>query len=153
MRRRFGLRRRSALALLALASGILFAPALARADLLINNLNEANAVDTNARVPGHVAPASVLSPSGPATVRSSMTGTLNLMALVAVCVHPPIDPPPPTVPPTTPPPVTPPPTTGTGIIQSEGGAPEPGSLVIALIGAGAAGVASFMRRRTPAQLA
>jgi hypothetical protein len=150
--------------LLALAIGTLTLPASARADLLVNDLGDRAAAPGLApQAPGQVAPPVAICPFGPAVVPAREARSANLLTLLGVCFLPPISEP------------TPPPGDG-GVISGTGGgggstpvapitpvtpigpinpggpviasvSPEPGSLLIGLIGAGAASLASLVRRR------
>jgi hypothetical protein len=148
------LRHRVAIVLLAPALGILSTAGIARADLLVNDLGDQTSPAVVApQNQVHVAPAVAFCPHGPAAAEPDRAvDSRVLLVLLGVCVHPPISPPgnDPTGG-----------SSGGGVISSSGGSkgggggtgtiastsPEPGSLLIGLIGAGLAGLGGLARRR------
>jgi hypothetical protein len=157
-----GSRNRPVIALFALAIGILGLHGTAHADLLINDWNDRDAPlavvpHDSTRVMTPVA----FCPCGPRTLAvADATDSSAWLALVGVCIHPPI---------------TDPGQGGTVISGSSGGgggtshptspggggdtgtvastSPEPGSLFIGLIGVGVAGVTNLVRRKRRAEVA
>jgi hypothetical protein len=153
------LRHHAMIALLVSAAGIVLTPGIASADLLVNDLSDrAMPQGVTPQTPGHVAPAVAFCPRGPAAVEQEGPGDAGmLLALLGVCVHPPINPPPANPPPGDP---------GGGVISSSSGggggggtgtiasvSPEPGSLLIGLIGAGLVGFGEIVRRKRLTRLA
>jgi hypothetical protein len=159
-----GLPLRPAIALLTLTLSFLAAPGFARADLLVNDLSDRAAPGgVTILEPTRVAPAVAFGPYGPAAEEPAPSFDAGgLLALFGVCVHPPISDP------------------GSGshgsggggsthggggggggtVIGSQGGggsiastSPEPGALLIGMIGASLAGLVVLARRRRLALLA
>src|SRR6516162_3141010 len=88
-------RHRVAIALFAPVLGILSTAGAARADLLVNDLNDQTIpAGVTPQNPGHVAPAATFCPHGPAAAEQARAVDPRvLLALLGVCLHPPINPP------------------------------------------------------------
>jgi hypothetical protein len=147
------LRLRPRISWLTLALGVLATPAVARADLLVNELGDRAAVSgVVPQDPARLGPATAYSPLGPATRETAPElEPVGLLALVGVCIHPPVNDPGSAH------------TSGGGVISGSSGggggntsgggghitstSPEPTGLLIGLIGAGVAGVTAVSRRR------
>jgi uncharacterized membrane protein YgcG len=168
MERFVSLRQRPAIALLTLSLCVLALPGIARADLLVNDFNDATASSAAiACDPNQVAPAVAFCPRGPADEEPTpVLGSGGLLALFGICVHPPIDPPSTTSKSTT----AISGSSGGGSSKTGGGgghttgggggtvtiastSPEPASLLSGLLGAGLAAVAALARRKRLALLA
>jgi hypothetical protein len=143
MAKTYDLRIRPRISWLTLVLGILATPAAARADLLVNELNDKPvATGVVAQNPSHLSTASAFCPVGPAPREAAVElEPTVLLAMLTVCIHPPVDPP-------SPPPVISGSSGGGGnTIHTASVSPEPNGLVIGLIGAGVAGLTVVVRRR------
>jgi uncharacterized membrane protein YgcG len=156
MRLSLGFRYCTALTALTLAIAFLSLPAVARADLLVNDLSDRVApLGVCPMDPEHITPTVAFCPHGPAPLDSANAlESGGLLALLGICIHPPVNDP------------------GQGggtVISGAGGgggtktgtgsgggggtvtaasvSPEPGSLAIGLIGASLAGLCGLVRRR------
>jgi len=150
VRRANDLRLRPRISWLMLSLGIFATPAVARADLLVNELSDKPAASgVVPQDPARLSPATAYCPVGPAVREAAPElEPAALLALVGVCIHPP---------------VSDPGSGGSGgtvISGSSGGggntgggghitstSPEPTGLLIGLIGAGIAGLTAASRRR------
>jgi hypothetical protein len=146
------LRLRPCISWLTLALAIVATPAIARADLLVNDLSDKPAASgVVPQDPARLSPATAYSPLGPST--REMADELEpagMLALVGVCIHPPVNDPGSGSHPG-----------GGGVISGSSGggtnpgggvhitstSPEPTGLLIGLIGAGVAGLTAASRRR------
>jgi hypothetical protein len=155
------LRQRPAIASLMLSLGFAAFPGIARADLLVNDFSDTVTVNSATQhQASRLAPVVAFAPRGPAAEEPPADfASGGLLALLAVFVHPPIDPTP----------ATSKSGGGTVISGSSGGggthtgggsggdtgsiastSPEPASLVTALVGVALAGAARLRRRRRAA---